>query len=216
MSRLSSLQMDHQKKNMSGNKEDVFSRYKRDRIVIVKQKKNGIQTKMKNLNVIAKQIHAQADHICIFLQKSLNASIKDQIIRMDVSESVLDAWIDKYITKFCQCKKCHLPEINTNTKTCDACGEDNTIQMDKKKKQKKKEEKHQKENRNDGPYEVEDKELTQQSATLMEHVYKLISTFKECKSSVEKLNVILDTLWKVKTKEELKVIQTRVDQDWKN
>ena len=99
---------------------DNFYRYKRDLIQVVYENKNGVQTRMVNIDLISRQLKIPRDDIPKAIKRKLGVSINKDTIpgRIEVSqlESVLNVLIEDKVL----CKKCRLPELSDDT--CNACG----------------------------------------------------------------------------------------------
>lgn len=113
------------KKNIGGDINDIFARYKRDTIKIVRESSNGSQTKILNADTICKQLKYPKNELYQKLQKMLGIRIdaKRDIIKGDVDETKLEECLEKIIQKYILCQKCHLPELKDSV--CSACGNKN-------------------------------------------------------------------------------------------
>jgi translation initiation factor 2 beta subunit (eIF-2beta)/eIF-5 len=108
------------KKNICPN-DDIFNRYKRDVIQVVHEKKNGGQTRMVNIETIAKQLHVTVESMTTFIQKQINQRIRPgYVITGTVEISTLESALDQFIQSHVLCQQCGLPELGEGV--CKACG----------------------------------------------------------------------------------------------
>lgn len=111
-----------QTKNICNTNKDPFARYKRDVIQIKYEQKHGGQTKMLNLDLIAKQIHMSLKVLVRAMQKLLSVNIRNNhTLTGQWTVDQLESVLQKVIAKHVLCKKCGLPELNTEN-VCNSCG----------------------------------------------------------------------------------------------
>ena len=107
--------------NIGGSENDLFYRYKRDKITILKENKNGGQTKLVNIDDICKQLNVSVKDLTKYIQKNLAVSnIKNSIIQAQVDVDRIETIINKFVAEFVLCKNCRLPELQENV--CKSCG----------------------------------------------------------------------------------------------
>ena len=102
------------------NKGDDFYRYKRNIVEIIWENINGIQTRIKNLEVIAKQLGIQSEILTKYLQKKIGANITGNTIKGKIDVDTIEKHFEQYIKNYVLCPKCRLPEWTG--KLCKACG----------------------------------------------------------------------------------------------
>ena len=92
--------------NIGGSLDDIFYRYKRDKIIISKENKNGGQIKLVNLDIICQQLHTSVKDLTKYIQKNLAISnIKNNIIQANVDAEKIENIINKYIQEYISMQK---------------------------------------------------------------------------------------------------------------
>lgn len=108
--------------NSEQNQLDPFYRYKRDEL---KYNKQGQFYVLENLDVIAKQIHAEIPALLIFMTKQMGQPVtlnkKTNVIAVKSLPKDIESVLEEYICGSIVCKKCQLPELNSKEE-CSACG----------------------------------------------------------------------------------------------
>lgn len=103
--------------------DDVYNRYKRDKIEMIIIAKCGGQTKITNLQTIAKQLHVDEPFLVKEMQKILSLPIRtNNTLSGHVDITKLEDALKQVIQKHVLCPNCGLPELDKH-KTCRACGE---------------------------------------------------------------------------------------------
>ena len=102
------------------NKGDDFYRYKRNIVEVIWENINGIQTRIKNLELIAKQLGIPPELLTKYLQKKIGASITGNTIKGKIEVDTIEKHFEQYIKNYVLCPKCRLPEWTG--KLCKACG----------------------------------------------------------------------------------------------
>jgi translation initiation factor 2 beta subunit (eIF-2beta)/eIF-5 len=114
--------MDNKKVNIGGNSNDIFHRYKRDIVCITHTRKKGVQTVVRNLDIIAQQLHVKVSDLQKVIRKKTNTSVTKNIINGCYTVEQIETVINDFVKKYVLCKKCLLPELKNNV--CSSCGFD--------------------------------------------------------------------------------------------
>lgn len=112
------------KVNIPKDNDDIFYRYQRN-IIEIENVKLGI--KIKNLDLISKQIYLEKNFIFKNIKKKLGCNIKNEVIYLKGNSinsltNKLEDIIEELI-KNNLCEKCLNPEVVKNV--CQACGNSN-------------------------------------------------------------------------------------------
>ncbi len=104
--------------------EDPHARYKMPSASISYSSRQGGVTIVENLDVIAKSLERDPEHVFGYIKKSLSTGGNKHQLKGTFSASILQSIIRGYIDKFVLCQKCRLPETVFSPKylTCKACG----------------------------------------------------------------------------------------------
>lgn len=114
------------KVNIGGDGSDKFYRYQRDQIQVKVENKHGVQTRILNLFLIARQLHVDVAAVAIFIKKTLGSNLtvdknaQQCLIQGETYAPKLEAVLVQFIAKHVLCKKCGLPELRDDV--CLACG----------------------------------------------------------------------------------------------
>lgn len=111
-------------KNIGGDPNDIYYRYKRDKLVIAHEKS---RTRLTNITQIFKQLKLTSNDVKNFSQgvkKTFGAQFKDDTLNKIETCSNLELYIDKFIETHVLCKKCGLPELGEK-RICSSCGFEN-------------------------------------------------------------------------------------------
>jgi translation initiation factor 5 len=118
-----------------GTSVDPFYRYKRP--VSMVENRTG-KTIITNLNDISKALCTKSSYILYFIQLEKSTSVTDKgEIKMILTKSMIEDFINKYIEKFVLCNICKYPELAIKQANkqlyfiCNACG--NTTEIPKNK-----------------------------------------------------------------------------------
>jgi translation initiation factor 2 beta subunit (eIF-2beta)/eIF-5 len=106
--------------NIGGNSHDLNYRYKRDIIDVIWENVKGIQTRLRNLDTIAKQLGIDPRLLTTYLQKKIGACVSGNVIKGKVEVELIEKYFEQFITKNVLCPKCRLPEWSGQE--CRACG----------------------------------------------------------------------------------------------
>lgn len=202
------------KVNIPKSVTDQFYRYKRDIIIIEYIHKNGVQTKLSNIDVIAKQLKVDIKDITSYFKKKLGVSLIQNIrIQGQIELKVLENNLEKYIEKYILCKNCRLPELNDMD--CKACGYSN-IKTNKVGRDKFED------IANDEKMDILEvqqfankKDIESSTCKIMHRLYdtrdKYINKYDEIsRLIVQKLEIILEQCWKCITEDQLLRIKNKI------
>ena len=118
--------------NIGKNKDDIFYRYKRDKIIL---EKRGNKTEIKNILAIQKQLKVSDKLLEKFyraIKKNGYAMIKTplsttngvmRVFRGDLKLELVEAILEEFIKRYVLCKRCGLPELHEGSGVCQSCGE---------------------------------------------------------------------------------------------
>lgn len=106
--------------NIGGNSNDLNYRYKRNLLEVVYENAKGVQTKIHNLERVAKQLNVSSEKITTFLKKQMGVSITLNLLKGRFTVQDLEKQLEKFIKVYVLCPKCTLPEWNGES--CNACG----------------------------------------------------------------------------------------------
>ena len=185
-------------KNIGGDKNDVFYRYKRNTIQTEKIDKQGGLTKITNMQCIQRQLGVGKDFISLFykaIKKTGHPQVSTGVFRGNIPVDVLENILEKLIQEHVLCPKCKLPEWNKEV--CKACGycKDDESKKAKLKKSKKKLTKQQVELESDA-----DDNKTETQEIVNDN--KLKDLYKERETRIEKgldckeIDNLINKFWK--------------------
>lgn len=106
--------------NIGGDIDDPTYRYTRDSIEIKYENKNGIQTKITNLEIISNQLHVRLEELQFCIKKNVPSSYHHDTISGRIEQKDLETILERFIKKYVLCSNCSLPELND--RSCKACG----------------------------------------------------------------------------------------------
>jgi len=114
-----------QKVNISDRdrENDQFYRYKRDRVEVVYEARQGGQTRLANIDNICSQLRASKPVVIKYIQTALATSaIVHDTIRGNITIAQLETILKRYTSKHVLCPQaeCRLPEWRNQK--CEACG----------------------------------------------------------------------------------------------
>jgi uncharacterized Zn finger protein (UPF0148 family) len=129
--------------------KDAFYRYKREVIHLVQEHKNGVQSRLVNLEKIANQLKVSHDNLTKHLRKHLQCHIANGVIPGKMSVAAVEEALEVYIEEHVLCKRCRLPELvgAKGDVRCNACGHSAAEGQEMSKADKKKAKKTEKESR---------------------------------------------------------------------
>lgn len=113
-------------KNIGGDSDDPFYRYKRNIIEIQHSNKKGGITAITNMDIIQKQLKIPNKFVTAFykkVKKTGKGMLKPGVFRGNVNVEELEKILDEMIEKYVLCPTCHLPEWNGSR--CAVCGHAN-------------------------------------------------------------------------------------------
>jgi translation initiation factor 2 beta subunit (eIF-2beta)/eIF-5 len=116
--------------NIPASNTDPFMRYKRDLLTITHTSKQGGQTHLTNVDVVAKQLGRDSNILMKYFGKCLGvrSDVRTNIIQGVHDRNVLEELLEKYIELSILCKTCHNPETDvvvgkkSTVLKCHACG----------------------------------------------------------------------------------------------
>lgn len=188
-------------KNIQGDANDAHARYKRDIIQIKHEAAKGGQTRLINIEVIAKQLHLPLKVLLSTMQKHLHLPpIHNCIIPSHVEVTKLEAILDKIICDLVLCQKCHLPELNSQD-VCRSCGHEQKREGRKKKSK----EKSLVEIKASSDEETLPSVVCQRMSQLYDNVLALRTTENQ-----KMVDSIMEALWDAKTMNQLEVLETQI------
>lgn len=189
-------------KNIQGDVNDAHARYKRDIIQIKHEAAKGGQTRLLNIETIAKQLHLPLTVLLSAMQKLLHLPpIRNCIIPSRVDVAKLEEVLDKIIQKKVLCQKCHLPELNLQD-VCRSCGQKQKRGSSKKATKTKQ-------------VTVEIKEASDEEILPIEISQRMNQLYEEalalrCPFNTQSVDTIMEALWEAQTMEQLEALTVEI------
>jgi translation initiation factor 5 len=117
-------------RNINGNAQDVFQRYKMAELIISYRKR---KTVIENLDSISKSLNRTSNVLIVFWSKTLGCGRMKNSLFGYHCKSTLQSALDAFITMYVLCETCGNPETllyaykKSIEKDCQACGQNNFI-----------------------------------------------------------------------------------------